>query len=333
MKIKLLIVFAFLVLSVSTAYSQGGIFLSQYYQNMPGFNPGLTGATDYLDIRTGTRQQWVGFEGAPKTYFVAANGVIRPAVNPYRKNSLRVSQPGPAESSSMSYSKVKWGIGGYVLKQEQGPFSQMVTNFNMASHIAVAERTYLSLGVAGGISNYRVNVSEITVSDQINDATYQQFVANGFNNTYANLSTGLTLYSDKYYIGVSALQLSRALLSGNEMLNSEANGRLFHVVGGYRFYFQKFDLVPNVNVRMEASQPMIVDVGARLRYNKMVFGGLSVRNDQSVIGLVGVDITEKINFTYSLESKVGQNADVTNGSHEIILGLKLYNHNRYIPLW
>jgi type IX secretion system PorP/SprF family membrane protein len=333
MKFKLLALITVLSLSIGEAYSQGGIFLSQYYQNLPGFNPGLTGATDFLDIRTGTRQQWVGFEGAPKTYFVSANGVIRPKANPYRKNSLRTSQPEGAVTSHTPVSKLKWGLGGYVLKQEQGPFDQMQTMLNVASHIAITERTYLSLGIASGISNYRVNLSEVVVADQVNDATYNMFMANGFNNTYANLSAGVALYSDLYYVGISALQLSRTLLSGNDLLNTDGNNHIFHAVGGYRLYFQKFDVVPNVNVRVETSQPVVVDLGARLRYNKLISAGLSFRNDQSIIALLGVDITDKINFSYSLESRIGNASDVNNGSHEIVLGLKLYNHNRFSPLW
>ncbi|WOK08228.1 PorP/SprF family type IX secretion system membrane protein [Imperialibacter roseus] len=333
MKFKLLALIALLSLCIGKAYSQGGIFLSQYYQNLPGFNPGLTGAADFLDIRTGTRQQWVGFEGAPKTYFVSANGAIKPKVNPYRKNSLRMSESAEAQLPSSGASRLKWGLGGYVLKQEQGPFDQMQSVVNVASHIAVAERTYLSLGIATGISNYRVNLSEVVVADQVNDATYNRFMANGFNNTYATLSTGVAIYSDLFYAGISALQLSRTLLNGNDMLNKGGNNQIFHMVGGYRLYFRKFDVIPNINVRFETNQPMVVDLGARLRYNKLIFAGLSYRNDQSVIALLGIDITDKINFSYSLESRVGNASDVSNGSHEIMLGLKLFNHNRFSPLW
>ena len=333
MKFKLLLIFALISVCIGKAYSQGGIFLSQYYQNLPGFNPALTGATDFLDIRVGTRQQWVGFDGAPQTYFVAANGIIKPKVNPYRKNSLRVSEPGEAAASAARLSNVKWGLGGSILQEEQGPFKQLETTFNAASHIAITERTYLSMGLAGGFSNYRINVAEIMVADAVNDATYSQFLANGFDNTYANLNAGLSIYSDKYYFGLSAVHLSRTLLAGNEMLNADGTQRLFHAVGGYRFYLQNFDIVPNFNVRMQKSQPLLVDLGARVRYNKLVFAGATYRNDHTIVGLVGMDITDKITFTYSIESKVGSNSDIYNGSHEVLLGLKLFNHNRYNPLW
>ncbi len=333
MKFKLLLIFAVLSFCMSKAYSQGGIFLSQYYQNLPGFNPALTGATDFLDIRVGTRQQWVGFDGAPQTYFVAANGIVKPKVNPYRKNSLRVSEATEAVVSTTQFSNAKWGFGGSILQEEQGPFKQMEATFNVASHIAIADRTYLSMGLASGFSNYQINIAEIIVADMANDATYAQFLANGFDNTYANLNAGVSVYSDKYYVGLSSVHLSRTLLAGNEMLNSEATQRLFHAVGGYRLYLQKFDIVPNFNIRMQISQPLLIDLGARVRYNKLISAGAAYRNDHSIVGLVGLDITDKITFTYSIESKVGNKSDIYNGSHEVLLGLKLFNHNRYNPLW
>ena len=42
--------------------------LNNYLQN-----PAITGIEDYTDIKLGFRNQWVGIEGAPRTYYFSAH--------------------------------------------------------------------------------------------------------------------------------------------------------------------------------------------------------------------------------------------------------------------
>ena len=61
---------------------------SQYMLNNYLLNPALTGIEDYADVRFGHRQQWVGLEGAPVTYYVSAH-------MPVGKASYPGPEPGP----------------------------------------------------------------------------------------------------------------------------------------------------------------------------------------------------------------------------------------------
>jgi hypothetical protein len=59
---------AFLLLSGLTAQAQTRKNISQFSHFQSYFNPGLTGY-EGSTVRGFVRNQWAGFEGAPKTYF------------------------------------------------------------------------------------------------------------------------------------------------------------------------------------------------------------------------------------------------------------------------
>ena len=54
-----------LLLLTHLALGQNNVFIGQYFKIMPAFAPGLTGANNFLDIKTGTRNQWADVEEAP----------------------------------------------------------------------------------------------------------------------------------------------------------------------------------------------------------------------------------------------------------------------------
>src|SRR5690606_29174698 len=110
-------------------------------QNMPAFNPALAGANDFLDLRMGVRQQWMGFEGAPSTLYLSGYGTLGGyKQQAHQRHSLRTEQPAPANSMSRA-SMIKHGLGANLQMDEQGPFQQMEFNLNYAVHVPVNYRT------------------------------------------------------------------------------------------------------------------------------------------------------------------------------------------------
>jgi len=53
--------------------AQQSVQYSQYTFNNFGYNPAFAGTTKCLDVRAGTRIQWLGFEGAPRTSFFSVH--------------------------------------------------------------------------------------------------------------------------------------------------------------------------------------------------------------------------------------------------------------------
>lgn len=216
---------------------------------------------------------------------------------------------------------------------EQGPFQQMEFNLNYAVHVPVNYRTYLALGLSPGIYNAKIDFLKVSVNDP-SDPTYDRLVENGESSTFFQLSGGLSLYSDRFYVGYSTMQLTRALLSGNEALNNKTQSMRHQVMGGYRFYLnQDIELVPNAFVRMEESVPLLWDAGARVQYKGTFWLGASYRNDDSLVGMLGLLLKDKFRVGYSYEHKMTGAANFNSSSHEIVLGLQLFNYSRYVSMW
>lgn len=326
---KNIIIVAFITCFITVAKGQDKILLSQYFQNMPAFNPALTGVNDFLDFRMGYRQQWMGFQGAPRTLYLSGYGALNGGNETGFQRSIRTS-----EAKSRAKSTIKHGVGGSMHLDEQGPYQQMEVNLNYAVHVPVSANTYLSFGVIPALYNAKVDFSKAEVRDALTDQAYQNFLTNGASGTFFQLSSGIALYSERYYAAYSAMQMTRTLISGNENLHT-GNGHLRHqVMGGYRFYLnQDFELVPNALVRLENAVPLVWDAGARVQYKGQFWMGASYRNDNSLIGMLGMLYNDKVRISYSYEYKSAGVDDFNSSSHELVLGLQLFNHSKYVSMW
>ncbi len=328
------LVFALLMIG-SGAYGQGRALLGQYFQNLPAFSPALTGANDYLDIKTGFRKQWAGFDGAPTTGYISAYSPLRIKANEFKQNSLRGSTNSKYwKGGATDKPRVRLGIGGYVLVDDRGPFQETEAMLNFAVHVPISTKTYLSLGTSAGISNAKVDLADITVVDNINDQTFLSFVNNGNSNNFLNVNAGIAVHSDGFYLSYSAMQLAKSLLSGNEEVNNDGASLRHHILGGYRFFLNdKWELIPNTFIRIDESQPFFFEAGARFRYNKNVWFGASYRNDESAVGMLGFAFNDVINFGYSYEFKSSDFNNFNNSSHELVLGFRLFNYSKFTSIW
>lgn len=325
-----------IVFSVSISQAQDKILLDQYFQNLPAFNPALTGSNDFLDVRMGYRQQWMGFDGAPRTMYLSGYGALNNKEAPsFQRHSIRTS--GLNDNSSKPVSGIpalKQGVGGNLEIDEQGPFSQTEVNLNYAVHIPISYRTYLSFGLAPGIYNAKVDFNKVDVKDAETDPTYQDLLGNGESSTFFQLSGGISLYSDRFYAAYSMMELTHSLISGNETLNNDGGSVRHQVMGGYRFYLnQDFEFVPNAFVRMEKAMPLLWDAGARVQYKGQFWMGASYRNDNSLIGMVGLLYNDMIRIGYSYGHKTSGTDTFSSGSHELVLGIQFFNHSKYISMW
>lgn len=325
-KIYLTIVIA---LIYTTSYGQSKPLLGQYFQNLPAFAPALTGANDYLDIRLSYRQQWVGFEGAPRTVYLSAYSSLKSKEKNLQERSLRLE-----EKNEASGTKLKHGIGGYLQSNEEGPFKQLDFNLNYAVHVPVFHRTYLSFGVSAGLNNEKIDIADITVKNGSIDQTYQSWLNDGTANTYLNLQGGFALNSDHYYVAYSTVPFLRTFLSGNENVYEDEDYMRHQIATGGRLYLnQDVELIPNGFVRIDKAMPLLFDAGMRVRYQQKYWTGVSYRNTGTIIGMLGLNVNDLWNLSYSYEYGVSDLSSYNSGTHEIVLGIQLFNYKRYTSMW
>ncbi|GAB3817887.1 hypothetical protein GCM10028895_14440 [Pontibacter rugosus] len=201
--------FSILVLLIvlsSAAIAQQKALYSQYMTNYYLLNPAVSGYSKNLNIKAGYRNQWVGFDDAPSTFYVSGEAAL------FQDNRRRSARSKPFH-----------GAGGYIYKDVTGPTSRTGVLLSYAYHVPLSRSVYLSSGMFAGMQQYSFNASKIQLADGSND---RDPVTNGGNEVsfMPDLSVGSYLHSDKFFVGASLFQVL-----GNKIFdfeNSEVPSRL-----------------------------------------------------------------------------------------------------------
>ncbi len=317
--------FSLLLLLLShLVLGQNNVFIGQYFKIMPAFAPGLTGANNFLDIKTGARNQWADVEEAPKTQFFSANGTIRPGGNAYKHNSHQVNDPSPYVEKP-----VKIGLGGYVINDQVGGFKQTEGLISTAVHVNIHKDINLSLGVSGGLNHTRLDVDYLTVRDP-NDHTYNDYLASGFQRNSLKLLFGLSAYSDQFYFSYALMNLYPS--RDDRAVHDRQIAH--HIIGGYSYALDsQFEVIPNFHARKTDQQKLLLDMGTRIRYQRNAYIGISYRTNQYFVSMLGFTVNDLLDLGYSFEWAAANSSLPNLGGHEIVIGLRLFNHGKYVPMW
>ena len=116
---------------------------AQYNTNAYLINPAVAGSMGGHSIRAFHRWQWVSFPGAPKTFGVTYQGLL----------------------------KNQHGVGGLIFADQTGPLTRVGGKASYAFHIPLADNKYrLSLGLAGRYVFNRIRTNAITFIQQNDQA-------------------------------------------------------------------------------------------------------------------------------------------------------------------
>lgn len=333
MKKQLLIFYLFLWPGMLLAQQQ--FQLTQFFQSANTINPAATGIEGFVDLKVGFRQQWSGFDNAPRTYYISAHGSIKSKQGfSYEQNSLRISDPSIYQTLKENISpKFIHGLGGYVIRDEQGPFNQTASYASYASHILLGKSLRLSIGVSAGLSNRRWDIDQIRLRIP-EDELYNMYLSQGVIENYFDVNAGLMLYNSNFYFGYSAAQLLQ-----NEIQSDESSvGKLnihHYVMGGYRIAVnERLELLPSVLVRYASPAPANVDFNIKAMYNQNIWAGVGYRYDNAIVALAGFRLSDFMNIGYSYDFITNDLGAYNSGTHEITLGFMLFNTEQSSPfMW
>ncbi len=350
---KYILTLACLLLLWGVSTAQQRPQFTQYMVNNYLLNPAVTGAYNYLDLRTGFREQWAGFDtGTPRTFFLSGHAPISPRV----RGPLPTIGPGIQRDDNAAIQSLlpKHGVGGMILYDETGPLSRIMAYASYAYNFRItgdgASQIRASLGLQGGFIRYQQNNSEL-VPDPLNPtATDPALEGDQASSFIPDLGAGLLVYSNRFYAGLSSSQLL-----GNDLSYSNVNVgnapnslvRHYFLTGGYRFQIANgnVDLIPSVLFKYLDGAPLSVDLNGRIAFNLNQFNhfwtGLSYRYNDAAAILAGVSISNfmDINFSYDFPlthiRTTNSNPSTNIGTFEVSLGLRLsgykgsYFHNLF----
>lgn len=336
---KYYLLLGLIIISFGKSVSQDNFYFSQYFQVGPAINPAFTGIDNFLDIKVNYRNQWAGFNDSPSTNYIGINGTLKKeSIQTYREYALRISDPGILDSLSNIQSsiknRIKHGLGGHVIYDRQGPFEQISGFFNYAIHLPIGYKTTLSFGASASITNNRIDMSKIIVTNPDDDDYYQQLIAQGGKNTYFDISPGGALYSEKWYISWAAYKLVRIALSSDEVLDYDKS--IDHkILMGLRLNLSNnTKLLPSVYYNRNKKVNDLWETNVKIMFNEKPWFGVSYRNTKALVFMAGVYVNNVFNVSYSYDYTLSNLNNYNNGSHEIHFGLMLNKKDLKSPyLW
>lgn len=269
-------------------------------------NPAIGGTHDYWQIKTNYRLQWAGVTDSPKTYMLGAYG---------------------------PHKKLPMGYGGYIFNDVIGPYSNTGIYGSYAYNIKISGDIRLSMGLFLGVVYEKIDLSTALEDD---DPIVEQ---NGdvASKVYPDGSLGTYLYTSQYFFGISVSHMffnNMSLLDDYDYGSSEDRiKQYFNIQGGYKYNINRnFDLEPTVLIKTAFNYDFMTDISVRTIYQKMVWGGLGFRYDfrnaESLMMFVGYNYNDMVNIGYSYDLTLSGIGYDSNGSHEIMIGVKFEDIRR-----
>jgi type IX secretion system PorP/SprF family membrane protein len=284
---KIAITAVFTAISFSLVSQQQSLNTNYLFNNY-AYNPAVAGAKPYVQANMSYRNQWTGFEGAPRTYMMSLYGPLKKAKNV--------------------------GLGGMIVSDQTGLIGSTSGYLTFAYQVRMNKKVRLGLGVSAGVKQFRVKLYDVKAYDQGDEyLTGTTLNANVFDS-----NAGIYLHGERFFLGISSMNMLN-----NKITWKNATGRLiphYYAVIGYNFKLGKdFAAQPSVLYKYTDPIPYQMEYNLKLTYKEMVWIGGNYRDNDAVGFMFGVTIIKKLNIAYAYDYSLTALKRYHQGSHEICL--------------
>lgn len=330
-KFFLLTIMSFVI--TAPGFSQAKPSYTQYILNNYILNPAVAGIENYVDVKLNYRNQWTSIPGAPKTAYFSIQG-------PIGKPDLRTSATSMPVHGENPRGKNYWkdystpaahhGLGAVIMNDKAGYINRWSIYATYAYHKPLGSKTTLAAGFNLGISSVNLDRSKIDFASLNPDDPAIGYTSGELKKVKPELGAGLWLYSDKYFAGMSVLNIipGKSRFVKNETYGVSFTPNYF-LTAGYRILLSEdWNLIPSVMVQYWKPQLTGVHFNAKLQYTDLLWLGGSYRYSDLVGGysaMIGLNVAN-INASYSYEvSSNSRLRTYTGNTHEIMVGFLIGN--------
>jgi len=283
-----------LIIPVSIVSGQQDAVFSNYMFNTQTYNPGYSGMTGMITATALTRQQWVGFPGAPSTMIFNVN-------MPFSLFGLRS------------------GAGLLVAADKYG-FSNDIDFALSYSYLLQIGTGTLGAGISAGVLNKTISPEWYIPSgpghtppggDPLIPENDESFVA-------MDISAGVYYQGLNYYAGFSVTHLNQPKIKYSETATYVS--REYYLTAGYYLQLPNpaFELIPSVFIVSDGAATQYLATGM-VRYNKKIWGGVSYRISDAITGFAGIELYNGLKVGYGYDFPVSEIRKGTSGSHEFVV--------------
>lgn len=284
----------------------------QYMLNPFTINPAVAGTEDILDLQLGARQQWAGFEGAPRTMFVTLQGTVGKNYDAYHHKGEHQS----------------WhGFGAQVNYDQTGPIKRNSVLLAYAYNIGLTKKLRLSFGTYVGLQQLQTNKE---YWENIDDWSDDLFIRDLNTGLKPALHIGSVLYHPDFFVKMSVWNVTGNVMQFeiNDLLtdrvNQAAYRRHMFFSGGVKLKTTD-DLVftPSFLMKYTTFAPLSIDLNLKIDIKQKYWTGVSYRAMDAFAVLVGGMVTDLIEVSYAFEWSHTRLRRYNAGTHEILLGILL----------
>ena len=262
-----------------------------YVVNALAINPAFAGCQDALSLTASYRDQWVGFNDAPRSYILS---VHTPVFNDRVGLGLLV------ENNSIGIFKETSFLGNYAYRMQ-------------------LRGGKLALGLGFGLTVYNIAWNELIAADP-NDI---QLINNPTSTILPTFSLGAYYYSKKYYIGFSMpLFLSHELdkNTGKYKVDNNFSGTNYFFSAGYEIGIcPQVKFSPSLLIKFHPGNAIQIDYTAQINLKDRIWMGVGYRNKNMLVGMLQCQLNYQIRMGYSYDYDFGTIGKYVNGTHEIVL--------------
>ncbi|CAN5463184.1 type IX secretion system membrane protein PorP/SprF [soil metagenome] len=294
-KILYRITFIGLIFFCLPGYSQQDAQFSQYMFNTIYYNPafaGVEGVTQFTGI---FRSQWTGYRpnvgsgGAPTTQVFSIN---------------------------TPFLRLRSGFAFHAVNESLGPLNNQELQISYAYHIGLPNAK-LSLGVRSGVFSQAIDFNKyiaVNPSDPLLQGGKESQLR-------PDLAVGVFYRGERIFGGLSYNHILKAEFDFgiNNLRNSLTNH--MYLTAGYDYQLNyNFVLTPTVLVKTDLNT-YIFDVSLMGTYNNKIWGGVSFRQSDAAIALLGYSLLKdnSLRVGYSFDYIIRAQEAKEPTSHEIML--------------
>ena len=279
----------FLILPM-LALSQQMPHYSLYMLNDVMVNPSLISTRSENQVALMIRDQWTGFEGAPKTQSI----------------------------SYYNINHTKFGRGISIVNDNTGPISMINGTLSGSYLIPIDHKNKLSVGLSANILQYKIDNSDIILEDDgvidpaMNNGVADKVIGN-------SASIGVNYWGDKFNVSASVINIINSDLNLSNTGVDNALVNHYYMNSSYKFSTSSgLDIIPSIMFKkIGASSPQL-DFNIKTSINNTIWGGLSYRTNDAVIAMLGLKFSE-YTLGYSYDVTTTKMNIPSYGSHGIVM--------------
>jgi type IX secretion system PorP/SprF family membrane protein len=298
---------AFAILSFLGSVQSPGQMLplsDQYLDNMLAINPAYAGCDDALSATALYRNQWVGFDDAPKSETFSLHAPV---------NNDRIGLGMIISHNSIGIYKRNDLMGNYAYRREL---------FNGK----------LALGLGFGVTFYQNDWNDLEVAD----AGDELLVNNPTSSVLPSFSIGAYYYAKEYFIGFSLpFFLSHVVDDSNGKYRIKNDFSAYNYIlaaGGSLPLGQQVKLIPSLLLKYLPDHPVQLDYTIQISLKDRIRTGIGYRNKNTLMALLQCRFNYQLRMLYSYAFDFGNLGGYKNGSHEIGLNyIFSYSHRAAGP--